>query len=123
MGVEGQDVEGLGDHGEHCQTAQIAFDVPGVQQAHGQAVAENRKRQPPNPAEGPDLRKEGAAHMVDEHGDDGGELQKVRVQIRLQPGPLPGDLRGGGQGGADGIPIHSKHFLYSVAAIDTEVRL
>ena len=74
MGVESQDVEGLGDHGEHRQTAQIAFDVPGVQQAHGQAVAEDGKRQPPHPAKRCHLREKGAAHVVDQHGDDGNQL-------------------------------------------------
>ena len=123
MGVEGQDVEGLGNHGEQSQAAQIPLDVSGVQQSHGHAVAENRERQAPDPAEGSDLRKEGPAHMVHKHGDDGDKLQEVRVQVGLYAGPLLGDLRGDDQGGADGVPVHDKHFLYPVIRIDTKVRL
>ena len=101
--VEGQDVEGLAHQGEDAQAQEVLLHVPGVEQAHGEAVAEDGEGQAADPAEDPHLREEGPADVVDEHGDDGDELQKVRVQVGFQPVPLRRDDRRGGEGAADAL--------------------
>ncbi|SCJ16441.1 Uncharacterised protein [uncultured Blautia sp.] len=94
--MEGQDVKGLADEGEDAQPGQVLPHVVGVQQAHRQAVAEDREGQSADPAEHAHLREKGAADVVDQHGGDGDELQQIRVQIGFQPWPRLGD--GGGSG-------------------------
>lgn len=51
-GVGGQDVTGLGDESKEAQPAQISLDIPGVEQPHRHAVAEDGEGQPPHPAKG-----------------------------------------------------------------------
>ena len=99
--VEGQDVEGLAHQGEQPQAQEVFLHVPGVEQAHGETVAEDGEGQTADPAEDPHLREEGPADVVDQHGDDGDELQKVRVQVGFQTVPLCRDGRRRGEGATD----------------------
>ena len=83
--MERQNVEGLAHQSEDAQPQEIFLYIPCVEQAHGETVAEDGESQPSDPAEDPHPRKEGPADVVDQHGDDGDELEKVRVQIGFQP--------------------------------------
>ena len=100
MRVEGQHIERLGDHREQAEPEQIFFNVPRVEQADRHAVAEDRKRDAPHPAEPGRLGEERAADVVDQHGENGDELEEAYLyglamenEIRIQIGPEPGRAR------------------------------
>lgn len=84
-GVGGQDVTGLGDESKEAQPAQISLDIPGVEQPHRHAVAEDGEGQPPHPAKGGVLWKKHGPYVVQQHGQDGDQLQKIGVQVGAQP--------------------------------------